>query len=78
VRGIFALFIREIPLTFDRRRFAVHHFDEVAGPLAESGRYDAVCFGHNHQRRLERTGETGTGIPEAREIRNGVASRISD
>ena len=38
--------------------FAVHHFDDVARPLAESGRFDVVCFGHNHRYEVERAGKT--------------------
>jgi putative phosphoesterase len=32
----------------DGKRFAVNHFDYIAKPLAKSGDYDVVCFGHNH------------------------------
>ncbi len=32
----------------DGKRFAVNHFDYIARPLAKSGDYDVVCFGHNH------------------------------
>ena len=32
----------------DGKRFAVNHFDYIAKPLAKSGAYDVVCFGHNH------------------------------
>jgi hypothetical protein len=32
----------------DDKRFAVNHFDYIARPLAKSGDYDVVCFGHNH------------------------------
>lgn len=35
--------------TFDGRRFAVNHFDYLARPMAKSGDYDVVCFGHNHE-----------------------------
>lgn len=34
---------------FGGRRFAVNHFDYIARPIAHSGDYDVVCFGHNHQ-----------------------------
>lgn len=33
----------------DGKRFAVNHFDYIARPLAKSGQYDVVCFGHNHE-----------------------------
>lgn len=30
-------------------RVAVNHYPEIARPLAESGRYDVVCYGHDHK-----------------------------
>lgn len=42
----------------DGKRFAVQHFDVLARPLAESGRYDVVCCGHNHRQEVERVGRT--------------------
>jgi putative phosphoesterase len=35
--------------TFDGKRFAVNHFDYIARSIVQSGRYDVVCFGHNHE-----------------------------
>jgi putative phosphoesterase len=35
-------------ISFEQKRFAVNHFDYLARPLAKSGDYDVVCFGHNH------------------------------
>jgi uncharacterized protein len=40
--------------TFDRKRFAVNHFDYLAKPMAKSGNYDVVCFGHNHEFEISR------------------------
>ncbi len=40
------------------RRIAVNHFDNIAKPLAHSGLYDLVCFGHNHRISIARIGET--------------------
>lgn len=34
---------------FDGRKLAVNHFDYIARPIAESGLYDIVCYGHNHE-----------------------------
>lgn len=39
---------------FDGKRFAVNHFDYIAKPLAASGKYDVVCFGHNHEYEIRR------------------------
>ena len=41
---------------FDGKRFAMNHFDYLARPLAKSGDYDVVCFGHNHEFELSKTG----------------------
>jgi uncharacterized protein len=35
--------------TFEKKRFAMNHFDYLAKPIAKSGAYDVVCFGHNHE-----------------------------
>lgn len=40
--------------SFDGRRFAVNHFDYLARPMAKSGDYDVVCFGHNHELEIAR------------------------
>ena len=31
------------------KRIAVHHYDDVGRLIAASGRFDIVCYGHNHQ-----------------------------
>lgn len=41
---------------FDGKRFAVNHFDYLARPLAKSGSYDVVCFGHNHELEISHAG----------------------
>lgn len=40
------------------RRVALNHYPEIARRLAESGAYDAVFSGHDHQRYVHRIGET--------------------
>ncbi len=40
--------------TFDGKRLAMNHFDYLARPMAKSGDYDVVCFGHNHQLEIAR------------------------
>lgn len=40
------------------KRFAVNHFDYIARPIAQSGHYDVVCFGHNHEFEITRYGAT--------------------
>lgn len=41
--------------TFQGKRIAVNHYDYLARPLAASGHYNLVFYGHNHQRRHEYT-----------------------
>ncbi len=38
----------------DRRGLGIafHHFHDVAEGLVQSGRYDVVCYGHNHKHRI--------------------------
>ncbi len=43
---------------FGGRRIAVNHFDAIARPIVDSGRFDAVCFGHNHRFEIKRHGAT--------------------
>ena len=38
-----------VELDLDGRRFGVNHFDNIGRAMAGSGRYDVVCFGHNHE-----------------------------
>jgi putative phosphoesterase len=40
------------------KKIALIHFPEKAKELAESGRYDLVCFGHNHIKSLDKLGKT--------------------
>jgi putative phosphoesterase len=39
-------------------KVAVNHYPEIAVNLAASGRYDLVCYGHDHTVKCERIGET--------------------
>lgn len=39
------------------KRIAVNHFNYLARPMAASGKYDVVFYGHNHQHRHERFGQ---------------------
>ena len=40
--------------TLDGKRLAMNHFDYLARPMASSGNYDLVCFGHNHEFEVSR------------------------
>jgi len=41
---------------FEGRRVAANHYDSIARPLAASGEFDVVCFGHNHMYEVTRIG----------------------
>jgi putative phosphoesterase len=43
---------------FDSRKVAAVHFDNIARPLAASGEFDLVCFGHNHIYEIARPSRT--------------------
>ncbi len=43
---------------FDGQRFGMNHFDYLARNIAASGRFDVVCFGHNHVREVSQEGKT--------------------
>lgn len=43
-------------LVLDGVRIAVNHYPEIARPLAHSGLYDLVCYGHDHTAHEERIG----------------------
>lgn len=43
---------------FDGKRVAVNHYDNIARPVANSGDFDLVCFGHNHIFELGYAGHT--------------------
>lgn len=43
--------------TTQGKRIAVNHFNYLARPIAASGKYDVVFYGHNHQYRHERLGQ---------------------
>ncbi|HEB65922.1 MAG TPA: metallophosphoesterase [Chloroflexi bacterium] len=39
-------------------RIAMTHYPEIARPLAASGAYDLVCYGHDHTAHISRQGKT--------------------
>lgn len=43
-------------ITLGSRRIGVNHYPQIAKGLAASGRYDVVCFGHNHTFEVGRDG----------------------
>jgi uncharacterized protein len=47
-----------LEIELGQRKIAVNHFDNIARPLARSGLYDLVCFGHNHRLSVEHVANT--------------------
>lgn len=45
-------------LEVDGRKVALQHYPEIAKRLAESGAYDAVFSGHDHQKYIHQVGDT--------------------
>ncbi|MCC6458305.1 MAG: YfcE family phosphodiesterase [Caldilineaceae bacterium] len=44
-------------LTVENRALAVIHYPEPARRIAQSGRFDLVCYGHNHLKAVEQVGK---------------------
>ena len=40
------------------KKAAINHYPEIALPLAQSGLYDVVFYGHNHRSAVEKHGKT--------------------
>ena len=49
----------------DGKRIAIQHFDYLARPMAASGKYATVFYGHNHRHRHERSDTTDVINPGA-------------
>jgi uncharacterized protein len=47
-----------LDMVLDNQKIAVNHYPEIARPLALSGQYDLVCYGHNHIHQIETIGNT--------------------
>jgi putative phosphoesterase len=48
---------------FDGKRFAMNHYPDIAGEIAASANFEAVCYGHNHDYKIELVGPTLTINP---------------
>jgi uncharacterized protein len=47
-----------VEMEFEGKKFAVNHFDNIGRALAAGGKFDVVCFGHNHKFEITRLGST--------------------
>ncbi|HRX02995.1 MAG TPA: YfcE family phosphodiesterase [Anaerolineae bacterium] len=45
------------------RRIAVNHYPEIARRLVQSGQFDLVCYGHDHQALVELVGDSVLANP---------------
>ena len=45
-------------LEIDGKKIAINHYPEIARREAESGKYDLVCYGHDHTAHNEMIGKT--------------------
>lgn len=61
--GNVTLYGQYAELELGGRRVAVIHYPEIAHRLAQSGQFDLVCFGHNHQASIEQVGSTVLANP---------------
>jgi len=62
-------------LEIDSRKIFITHYNDLAMPMAESGRYDAVFYGHDHKKSFEYVGRSYVVNPgEIAAQKSGVAS----
>lgn len=45
-------------INLDGKRFAVNHYPDIARSIAESGVHNVVCYGHNHNYKVEDVDKT--------------------
>lgn len=62
-------------LELDGRTLAINHFDDIGRALAANGRFDVVCFGHNHRYQVERAEGGKTLIVNPGEIFGGLTGQ---
>lgn len=43
---------------YDQIRVGFVHYPRLAEGLASSGKYDVICYGHNHKRKIHQIGDT--------------------
>lgn len=45
-------------INIDQRKIFISHYDDLAHPMARSGDFDAVFYGHNHLKKVEKINDT--------------------
>ncbi len=64
-------------LEFAGRKIFVTHYPTLAKPMARSGDFDAVFYGHNHEKNLDQIGKCVVANPgEISAHKTGVASYV--
>jgi len=62
-------------LEYDNRKIFISHYDDLAMPMASSGKYDAVFYGHDHKQNATKEGTCHVVNPgELSAQKTGVAS----
>ena len=62
-------------LEIDNRKIFITHYPELAEPMAKSGEFDAVFYGHNHDKKMEKVNNCLVLNPgEISAHKTGVAS----
>lgn len=57
------------------RNIFISHYDDLARPMAASGNYDVVFYGHDHKKKMDKVGECHVVNPgEISAQKSGVAS----
>lgn len=60
---------------FDNRKIFLSHYPMLAMPMAKSGDFDAVFYGHNHLKHMEKVGDCLVLNPgEIAAYKTGIAS----
>jgi len=62
-------------LEYDGKKIFVSHYNDLAEPMAASGQYDAVFYGHDHKKSSGKVGECHVVNPgEISAQKSGIAS----
>lgn len=64
-------------LEFDNRKIFITHYPDLAKPMAKTGIYDAVFYGHNHKKNEDKIGDCLVVNPgEISAHKTGVATFV--
>ena len=62
-------------ITIDNRKIFITHYNDLAVPMAHSGLYDAVFYGHDHLKNIEKINDCWVVNPgELAASKTGIAS----